>query len=422
MLRIMPAVRMTAVAVALVSFAALPASAGTWKGSEATEEGVLVVKNPGEPVNAPTTVKLEELWRIGGETDSEEEFFGVISRIMADEEGNVYLLDSQLSEIKVFSGEGAYLRTLGREGEGPGEFRTPSDAFFTPDGNIGVLQPFPSKIVLLAKDGTPSGELPLPAVDGFRILQRAMPGKDRLYVHEFVQVLGEGQADLNFRLAAIDKDGKEVQEYIKEKRVFDFANAVIAESVYDTFDRRWLAAPDGRLMVGITHAEYKIKVWGPDGSLDRLITREYKHRARSAEEKATIHSIYQAFTRNAPNAKVEVNDNDPDLQNLYVREDGSLWVMTSHGLYDAPKGSLGVFDVFDRKGRFVQQVTLQGDGDPENDGFFFVDDRIYVVTDFLSAAMALQGGSDAEFEEDAEPMAVICHRLDVPDFGASSEE
>ena len=98
-------------------------------------------------------------------------------------------------------------------------------------------------------------------------------------------------------------------------------------------------------------------------------------------------------------------------------DDGSLWVLTSHGSRARPEGALGVFDVFDKDGRFVRQVTLYGQGDPSEDAFFFDGDRLYVVTGFLDAAMALQGGGATEEEESEEeptPMEVICYRVDTP--------
>jgi hypothetical protein len=73
---------------------------------------------------------------------------------------------------------------------------------------------------------------------------------------------------------------------------------------------------------------------------------------------------------------------------------------------------VGVFDVFDAEGRFVRQVALQGEGDPLEDGYFFVGDRFFVVTGFLDAAMAAQGAALEEDEEEPLPMEVICYRLD----------
>lgn len=152
------------IAIAIVSctITLTPANAGSWAGTETVENGVTWVRNPADPSEGRGVIELKELWRIGGETDAEGEFFGVLNQITTDDTGNVYLLDRQLTEVKVFSPDGAYLRTIGHEGEGPGEFVRPSDVFLTPEGRVAVVQGFPGKIVLLSKDGTPAGEYPTP--------------------------------------------------------------------------------------------------------------------------------------------------------------------------------------------------------------------------------------------------------------------
>ncbi|MES2124235.1 MAG: 6-bladed beta-propeller, partial [Gemmatimonadota bacterium] len=45
------------------------------------------------------------------------------SGIVADSKGNIYVLDSKPATIKAYSADGAFLRTIGRDGSGPGEFR-----------------------------------------------------------------------------------------------------------------------------------------------------------------------------------------------------------------------------------------------------------------------------------------------------------
>ena len=90
----------------------------TWQGTEEQRDGVLHVMNPSSPIEEPVTLKLEELWRLGGDSEADEEFFGVIGAITTDAASNVYLLDRQLTEVKVFSPDGGYLRTIGHEGEG----------------------------------------------------------------------------------------------------------------------------------------------------------------------------------------------------------------------------------------------------------------------------------------------------------------
>ena len=71
------------------------------------------------PPGGIESLALRELWRAGGL--DEDVIFGEIEQIVAGPEGNLYVLDSQLCQVMVFGPEGEFLRTLSREGEGPGE-------------------------------------------------------------------------------------------------------------------------------------------------------------------------------------------------------------------------------------------------------------------------------------------------------------
>jgi len=112
------------------------------------------------PENNPTarTVQLEEVWRIGGE-DEEDVLLGMVPTGVMDALGNVFLLDSQLSQVLVISPEGELINTLGREGEGPGEMSRPTGIFLNNEQQIGIAQGFPGKIILLNTDGNPGGSI-----------------------------------------------------------------------------------------------------------------------------------------------------------------------------------------------------------------------------------------------------------------------
>lgn len=400
----------------LAATVASPALAGDWKGQTKTEDGVTHIMSPATGTEDPVTIELEELWRVGGDTDSDDEFFGVIARITTDKEGNVYLLDSQLSEVKVFSPDGEYLRTLGREGEGPGEFRRPTDMFFLPDGNLGVLQLAPGRIIMFTAEGDPVGDHPLPQSDEGEtliLINGQLMGENLCLVLNENKV-GDGKVDIKRSLALIDSEGNELTRMHEEVREFAFANALIEEKVWSTFDRRWAIGADGSLYAVTQFADYEIDVWNTDGTKKAVISREFERRERTQEEIETVYSIFEAFTRNAPNATIKVSDFDQDIAAIYPRADGTLWVLNSRGQNEVPEGSLGVFDVFDSEGHFVREVTVMGEGDPQEDGYFFVEDRLYVVTGFLDAAMsAAGGGSDDAEEEDEEamPMSIICYQV-----------
>ena len=66
-----------------------------------------VIDNPAAPADGATTLRLVEQWRAGGPDD--EIFFGTISEFLHDADGNIYLLDGQLSEIQVFDRDGGRL-------------------------------------------------------------------------------------------------------------------------------------------------------------------------------------------------------------------------------------------------------------------------------------------------------------------------
>jgi hypothetical protein len=226
----------------------------------------------------------------------------------------------------------------------------------------------------------------------------------------------EGYVDITRNLAMIDSSGNELMRVLESTRRLEFVNFLFEETVWRTFDNRWRVGADQNLYAVEEYLPYEITVWGPDGARKRVITREYDHWERTQEQKDEMHEIFDALLQNQlPQYEIAVSEYDPDISQLYPRPDGTLWVLTSHGARGRPEGSLGVFDVFDAEGRFVQQATLMGEGSPQADGYFFLGDRLYVATELLEANIASRGGHrDAEDdEEEPEPISIICYELDA---------
>jgi len=395
------------------------ADAGDWKGSETTVEGKKVMTNPTAGFKKPSTVEMEELWRLGGDTDDEDEFFGVIADIEIDAQGNVYLLDSQLSEVKIYSDDGEYLRSIGREGEGPGEFRRPGAMFFTDEGNVAVAQFMPGKIVVLTPEGDPVGDFPIPVPEdgGFQMIQGASAGGNNIVLlfgrQEFNQETGEWKR--RSFIAGVNNKGDMLSEYTTKTNEINMAAAVLDDKAWDTFERRWTVGPDGKVYACTSYEDYSLSIWNADGSLDREITREYTHKPRPEVEQEWSRRLMGFYAKQIPNCEVKIEKMAKDIETIYVRDDGSIWVLTGDGARDLRKdGTMGVFDVYNPQGQFVRNVTLAGEGDPLDDLYLFVKDRFYVVTEFLQAAMSAQGVQDLydEDDEEASPMAVICYKLD----------
>ena len=93
-----------------------------WKGQVEEEDGVKVIKNPQDPLYGEIKLELELDLSIGGDVADENYIFYSIREVEVDEQGNIYVLDSRQCRIQIFDKDGKYLQTIGRKGEGPGEF------------------------------------------------------------------------------------------------------------------------------------------------------------------------------------------------------------------------------------------------------------------------------------------------------------
>jgi hypothetical protein len=94
---------------------------------------------------------------LGGENEGAESFFRIgQSSVTADADGNLYIMDAGNHRIVIFDHAGNHLRTLGRQGGGPGEFQMfPSGITTSPDGTINVYDMGKQGLVRVAPDGTP---------------------------------------------------------------------------------------------------------------------------------------------------------------------------------------------------------------------------------------------------------------------------
>lgn len=64
--------------------------------------------------------------------------FGSARDVIPDALGRIWVLDSQAFELRLFDRDGGFVRTVGREGDGPGEFGFNPCAFPGPEGEIWV--------------------------------------------------------------------------------------------------------------------------------------------------------------------------------------------------------------------------------------------------------------------------------------------
>lgn len=114
--------------------------------------GVEIVISPGE--DAPLGWTLERLFALGGEEEGPESFYQLyVGSIGADRAGRIYVLDYHAHHVVVFDSTGTFVRTLGGEGGGPGELKSPFSLSITPDGEVTIFDLGKGALVRFAADG-----------------------------------------------------------------------------------------------------------------------------------------------------------------------------------------------------------------------------------------------------------------------------
>lgn len=383
-------------------------------------DGIPHILNSDRPPQGVQTLELEELWRVGGEDD--DVFFGLIGKVCCDEQGNIYILDSQVCQVYVYAPDGRLLRTLFGEGDGPGEIRRPRNLALLGDGSVGVIQEFPGRMVRVDRQNNPVQEINLMNEPGRGVIALDgcfAGGPTLLFSGVRIQQAVDGVQQRENFLSIYSLAGTELAELASRPAARDYNNFVFAEK-YEMPGFYWAncVGPDGRIYTAPRRDQYRVEVYSPQGELERVIRRDYEHLKRSQAAHQRFLDLLDSIFRAVPfDYRIEIEDDEYDIlamqRGVRVRNDGSLWILPGRGAYAQPAGVMMTFDVFDPEGHFQRQVAVRGDHDGVWDGFFFAgDDRAVVVTRQIEAIGAQYGdGAAVLSEEEGSAMEVICYRL-----------
>jgi 6-bladed beta-propeller len=404
-----------------------PAIAGNRSVNEQLPEDVPRISNPADARYPPLTFKPTELWRLGGESENDYELFGRVSAIKLADNGDSYVLDMQLNRITVFDTNGQYLRTLGRSGEGPGEFYLPNDLFFLSDNRICASSVMGSRLPIIDRStGNAASDFRLPeGKDGRVHFIHQMDTRDSLIIVSYIMALNRDGKDVNIRTLASCHEGDEQLTTMHEDVLVLSEARSDPEHVGINYYSNWDLGPDGNIYVAPYYMEYKIVCLRPDGSIARIIERDYETRKRTRSELKDLKARDAARFGGNTSGLRDPDPYDRDINGLFCFSDGSFWVSTSRGALDKAKSGQLCIDAFSREGRFERELTLEIDYDADFDELMVSGDRLFVLKEAKStpdatmttaSGLTIMLGADnpppAE-DRDPEPFEIICYSFDL---------
>jgi hypothetical protein len=408
----------TAAVSALLAACGGGPAGGGWAGSVTDSAGVAVVQNPAVGLWAqgegPT---VTEVLRIGVAEGAPEYQFGQITGVSVDADGQIYVMDSQAQEVRVYDQSGAFRSKIGRPGAGPGELSPAAaaplfglgDTLFLPD----LVQ---QRVNLFLRNGTFLRSFRIPFAEGVSVKWATTPERELLQHLRPMPMPGAEPASGAEVVLRRGSDGaiRDTVLAFPASQSVQFRGGALALKLFDA-EPGWDLADDGRLFFG-TGADYRIEIRSPDGALTRVIHKPFSRQAISEGDRELFrNAIRKALEQQKLPAQavqmvlqgVAFADHYPAFLHIMGGPEGSLWVrqLPSAERMTAGSGSFSLedpgatdwnapdWDVFDRDGRFLGEVRLPSRFQPSR----FHGNRLYgVLKDDLDVsyvvALEVRGG------------------------------
>ncbi len=334
--------------------------------------GIRIVQNehPAWKKGQEWRVDAEPLLDVGGEEGDANQQFARVADAVRLSDGTLLVADGQVNELRAFDAQGQYLRTLGRAGGGPGEFKGLEDLYLLPGDTVAAFDYMSARLSFFAPTGAFArgvglGRLeknlpprPLGVFSDGSLLVAPMynpvftnspkPSRDTVPLARFsaagaqAALLGRVPGEETVTLASGGSNGFATRSSVP----FGLATS--------------FAVHGDRLLVGDA-AKYELVERRPDGAVVRLIRRAGEPEAVTEADRAA----YLEKRRNAISQSDRFREAEERMikslpfpprkghfAGLRMDAEGNAWVER----HPAPGGDTP-WDVFDAEGRLLGTVT-----------------------------------------------------------------
>jgi len=275
-----------------------------------------------------------------GVVDGEWEYlFENIESLTRDAAGRIYVGDSGTQEVRVFSTGGEYLFSVGRPGEGPGEFHASQicGLSFDREGRLWVNSRDAYKVFNIQGDAAEYSQAVFPPANSTMCVNPMFAGPTGLTLAVLIagkapeHVRMEPNGTVHSRVPITAFQGKAALKWpLMKWRHHD--GSMRTAPIEPPFAVRSLVAhaPDGAFAHVITR-EYRVTIFDADGHEIREIRRDLRGPevtpGEARRENERLERMRQNFASLDPDfPSWEMPERKPPIYNMWYDEQGRLWV------------------------------------------------------------------------------------------------
>jgi hypothetical protein len=329
-----------------LAVAVLAACGDSGRGADAarTAEWTAAVDTIGDTIRVRTTggqmwpsdARLESEVAIGVLDGAPEYQFGNIRALTAGPDGRIYVLDSHGPVVRMYAADGTYLQDVGREGEGPGEYKQPDSGLaFLPDGRLALRDPGNGRISLYSADGEYLDSWPV--AGSMNTSNPMVVTRSGIALTPVIKNLGASVTEWERGMARYHPDGTidtvDVPDLGHEDAMVsgESENSSSQSSVPFTASLQVAYSPLGYFVAGVSD-EYSFKLLPTDAPVVEISMDHEPVPVDPDEAAIRREQIERNFRDNFPGWRWNgppIPDVKPAYEGLMVSEEGRIWVQVA---------------------------------------------------------------------------------------------
>ena len=298
----------------------------------------------------------------------EDIYFELVSDIKCDNAGHVYVCDVQANNIMKFDSFGRYLKTIGRQGQGPGEFNMPSKIAVTNDRLI-VWDMRNRRLCAFTLDGEFIKSVSLSMGNGMPQKMKALPNGDIVIELEKINItdLNKPQ-DCLLEIYSFDLGRKKTvytQQVLRNKfKILEGGGRNYVQPFSPLVS--WDITPGGEIVIGFPKA-YEIEIYDRIKGKISSFTHSYEPVRVTDKDKEMYFAGGRMYSGEGVMKKDPADDSakyrewpkfKPAFMKILVDPEGNILVWP---YLEKREEEWRVFHAFNPAGNFLGNVQVMGD-------------------------------------------------------------